>query len=82
MVVKNHGYPSVCRMSVIKSPEFKQVLTLNDQDVAALFLEVLQLGGKTGYMSTAPCRSIRRSATRSTRRSSASPPSSRPHPTR
>lgn len=50
MVVKNHGYPSVCRMSVIKSPEFKQVLTLNDQDVAALFLEVLQLGGKTGYM--------------------------------
>ena len=50
MVVKNHGYPSVCRMSVIKSPEFKQVLTLNGQDVAALFLEVLQLGGKTGYM--------------------------------
>ncbi len=50
MVVKNHGYPSVCRMSIIKSPEFKQVLTLNGQDVAALFLEVLQLGGKTGYM--------------------------------
>jgi multiple sugar transport system substrate-binding protein len=50
MVVKNHGYPSVCRLSVIKSPEFKQVLTLNGQDVAALFLEVLQLGGKTGYM--------------------------------
>ena len=50
MVVKNHGYPSVCRLSVIKSPEFKQVLTLNGQDVASLFLEVLQLGGKTGYM--------------------------------
>src|SRR5262249_39368816 len=50
MVVKNHGYPSVCRLSVIKSPEFKQVLSLNDQDVASLFLEVLQLGGKTGYM--------------------------------
>ncbi len=50
MVVKNHGYPSVCRLSVIKSPEFKSVLTLNDQDVASLFLEVLQLGGKTGYM--------------------------------
>ena len=50
MVVKNHGYPSVCRMSIIKSPEFKQVLTLNGQDVAALFLEVLQLGGKSGYM--------------------------------
>jgi multiple sugar transport system substrate-binding protein len=50
MVVKNHGYPSVCRMSIIKSPEFKEVLTLNGQDVASLFLEVLQLGGKTGYM--------------------------------
>ena len=50
MVVKNHGYPSVCRLSIIKSPEFKNVLTLNGQDVASLFLEVLQLGGKTGYM--------------------------------
>jgi multiple sugar transport system substrate-binding protein len=49
-VVKNHGYPGVCRLSIIQSPEFKQVLTLNDQDVAALYLEVLQLGGKTGYM--------------------------------
>jgi len=50
MVVAKHGYPSVCRLSIIKSPEFKEVLTLNDQDVAAMFLEVLQLGGKTGYM--------------------------------
>ena len=50
MIVKNHGYPSVCRLSVINSPDFKQVLTLNGQDVASLFLEVLQLGGKTGYM--------------------------------
>ncbi|MGE0425525.1 MAG: ABC transporter substrate-binding protein [Reyranellaceae bacterium] len=50
MVVKNHGYPSVCRLSVIRSPEFKQVLTLNGQDVASLYLEVLELGGKTGYM--------------------------------
>jgi multiple sugar transport system substrate-binding protein len=50
MVVKNHGYPSVCRLSIIKSPEFKNVLTLNGQDVASLFLDVLQLGGKTGYM--------------------------------
>jgi multiple sugar transport system substrate-binding protein len=49
-VVKNHGYPGVCRLSIIQSPEFKQVLTLNGQDVAALYLEVLQLGGKTGYM--------------------------------
>ncbi|MBM3649407.1 MAG: extracellular solute-binding protein [Alphaproteobacteria bacterium] len=50
MVVKNHGYPSVCRLSIIKSPEFKQVLTLNGQDVASMYLDVLQLGGKTGYM--------------------------------
>jgi multiple sugar transport system substrate-binding protein len=49
-VVKNHGYPGVCRLSIIQSPEFKQVLTLNGQDVASLYLEVLQLGGKTGYM--------------------------------
>jgi multiple sugar transport system substrate-binding protein len=50
MIVKNHGYPSVGRLSVINSPEFKSVLTLNGQDVASLYLEVLQLGGKTGYM--------------------------------
>ena len=50
MVVKKHGYPSVCRLSVIKSPEFKEVLTLNGQDVAATYLQVLELGGKTGYM--------------------------------
>ncbi|MGE5150940.1 MAG: extracellular solute-binding protein, partial [Rhodospirillaceae bacterium] len=49
-IVEKHGYPSVCRTSVIKSPKFKEVMTLNGQDVAALYLEVLQLGGKTGYM--------------------------------
>lgn len=49
-IVDQHGYPSVCRTSVIKSPKFKEVMTLNGQDVAALYLEVLQLGGQTGYM--------------------------------
>jgi multiple sugar transport system substrate-binding protein len=49
-VVKEHGYPSVCRRSIIASPTFKEVLTLNGQDVASLFLQVLELGGKTGYM--------------------------------
>jgi multiple sugar transport system substrate-binding protein len=49
-VVKDHGYPGVCRLSIIESPEFKKVLTLNGQDVASLFLEVLRLGGKGGYM--------------------------------
>ena len=33
-----------------QSPDFKEVLTLNGQDVAAMFLQVLELGGKTGYM--------------------------------
>jgi multiple sugar transport system substrate-binding protein len=50
MVVKDHGYPSVCRLSIINSREFKNVLTLNGQDVASLYLEVLKLGGKSGYM--------------------------------
>jgi multiple sugar transport system substrate-binding protein len=49
-VVKDHGYPGVCRLSIIESPEFKKVLTLNGQDVASLYLEVLRLGGKGGYM--------------------------------
>ena len=49
-MVKEHGYPSVCRRSVIDSAAFKEALTLNGQDVAALFLKVLELGGKTGYM--------------------------------
>jgi multiple sugar transport system substrate-binding protein len=50
MIVDRHGYPAVCRTSVIKSPKFKEVMTLNGQDVASLYLEVLQLGGKSGYM--------------------------------
>ena len=40
-IVKEHGYPGVCRRSVIQSPEFRKGLTLNGQDVAALYLEVL-----------------------------------------
>ncbi|MBL8571836.1 MAG: extracellular solute-binding protein [Phreatobacter sp.] len=49
-IVKQHGYPSVCRRSVINSPEFKEALTLNGQDVASMYLQVLELGGKSGYM--------------------------------
>ena len=49
-IVKDHGYPSVCRRSVIESEPFKQALTLNGQDVAALYLKVLELGGQSGYM--------------------------------
>jgi multiple sugar transport system substrate-binding protein len=49
-IVREHGYPSVCRRSVINSEAFKQALTLNGQDVASLYLQVLELGGRGGYM--------------------------------
>lgn len=49
-MVKEHGYPSVCRRSVIQSEPFKEALTLNGQDVASLYLKVLDLGGQSGYM--------------------------------
>jgi multiple sugar transport system substrate-binding protein len=44
------GYAAVCRRSVIDDPEYRQRMTLNGQDVAALYLKVLELGGKSGYM--------------------------------
>src|SRR5271156_2303325 len=44
-LVKEHGYPSVCRRSVIDSEPFKEALTLNGQDVAALYLKVLEQMG-------------------------------------
>jgi multiple sugar transport system substrate-binding protein len=44
------GYVGVCRRSVIDDPAFRKALTLNGQDVASLYLKVLELGGKTGYM--------------------------------
>src|SRR5260370_24587932 len=43
MIVEKHGYPSVCRTSVIKSPKFREGMTLNGQGVAALYLPGLQL---------------------------------------
>jgi multiple sugar transport system substrate-binding protein len=49
-MLEDHGYPSICRRSIIDSELFKETLTLNGQDVASLYLEVLELGGKTGYM--------------------------------
>jgi multiple sugar transport system substrate-binding protein len=35
---------------VIQSEVFKRALTLNGQDCASLFLQVLERGGKGGYM--------------------------------
>ena len=49
-IVAEHGYPSVSRRSIISSEKFREALTLNGQDVASLYLQVLELGGKTGYM--------------------------------
>lgn len=49
-IALEHGYPSVCRRSVIEDPDYRANLTLNGIDVAALYLQVLELGGKSGYM--------------------------------
>ncbi len=49
-LIEKHGYPSVCRQSLISSEAFKDAMTLNGQDVASIFLDVLKMGGKSGYM--------------------------------
>lgn len=49
-IVAQNGYPSVCRRSVITGEAFRSALTLNGQDVASLYLQVLELGGRSGYM--------------------------------
>ena len=49
-IVKEKGYGAVCRRSVITSAAFTNRLTLNGDSVAPLYLQVLELGGKTGYM--------------------------------
>lgn len=49
-IVETRGYPSVCRRSVITGEAFQRALTLNGQNVASLYLQVLELGGRSGYM--------------------------------
>lgn len=49
-IVAEHGYPSVCRRSIILGDAFRTAMTLNGQDVASLYLQVLELGGRSGYM--------------------------------
>jgi multiple sugar transport system substrate-binding protein len=49
-IARTHGYPSVCRRSVITGEAFRRAMTLNGQDVASLYLQVLELGGRSGYM--------------------------------
>jgi multiple sugar transport system substrate-binding protein len=35
---------------VIDDPAFRQTMTLSGQDVASLYLQVLEIGGRTDYM--------------------------------
>jgi len=44
------GYTTVCRRSIIDDPAFRRAMTFNGQDVGELYLKVLNLGGKSGYM--------------------------------
>jgi len=44
------GYTTVCRRSIIDDPAYRKAMTFNGQDVADLYLKVLNLGGKSGYM--------------------------------
>lgn len=48
MVVEK-GYGSITRQSIIDSPEFKNKLTINNVDVAKLYLETIDLAA-SGYM--------------------------------
>jgi multiple sugar transport system substrate-binding protein len=50
-VALERGYTAISRRSVIDDPEYRKVLTLNGQDVASLYLEVLEIGGRTDYMT-------------------------------
>ena len=83
MVVKKHGYPGVCRASVIKSPEFKQGADA-ERPGRGVALSRGAAARRQDRLHEVPHRAglSRRSATRSTRRSSASPPSSRAPATR
>jgi multiple sugar transport system substrate-binding protein len=49
-LVREHGYPSIGRRSVIQGDAYREAMTLNGQDVGSLFLQVLELGGRSGYM--------------------------------
>lgn len=44
------GYSAVTRRSIIESDEYRQQMTFSGQDVASMYLKVLELGGKSGYM--------------------------------
>jgi multiple sugar transport system substrate-binding protein len=49
-VVSEKGWGTPNRMSLINSAAYKQRMTINGQDVAALYADVLDTAGKGGYM--------------------------------
>lgn len=49
-LVVEKGFSGVPRQSVIEGDAFQTAMTFNGQDVSKLHLQVLQLGGKGGYM--------------------------------
>ena len=46
----DRGYSAVTRRSIIESEDYRNQMTFGGQDVASLYLQVLELGGKSGYM--------------------------------
>jgi multiple sugar transport system substrate-binding protein len=49
--VTEKGYSSPSRRSVIESPEFRKRLTLNDNDVASIYLKAIEIAGGSDYMA-------------------------------
>ena len=51
-IVKDTGHSSICRRSIITSAEYKQINTIHGQDLARLYLEVLEQPAKgRNYMA-------------------------------
>jgi multiple sugar transport system substrate-binding protein len=49
--VKEKGYSSPSRRSIIEDPEFKRRLTLNGNDVADIYLKAIEIAGGSDYMA-------------------------------
>ena len=79
---RSTAIPASAGCSVIKSPEFKQVMTLNGQDVGSLYLEVLR-ARRQDRLHEVPHRAGLSAGRRQDQQGDrdASPPSSRAPPT-
>lgn len=49
-VALGKGYSAICRRSIINDAAYRESMTLNGQDVAALYLQVLEQAGRSDYM--------------------------------